>query len=236
MYMMYCIHHLTPRSPDQAKVCVRSEGASPGSTRAPSLPSLNEIDIHLPSPPQSPLDKEGPGYSHNYSLPSPHDNEMPMEVSSPENHLSTSTEPSSSTDTQRTTHLGSCTHHRHLQTDVGNHRTVSGKQGSIESSDSQEEPESCLIKDRTSSKSISASKSVHYHEETTNVDREYLCSTDTLDCEGDEPGEEELVEFCVGDVRKRLSQHSSAPKKTFQRDPEDPSGLCYPSTCTCVID
>lgn len=30
--------------------------------------------------------------------------------------------------------------------------------------------------------------------------------------------------FCVGDVRKRLTQHSSAPRKMFQRDPNDPSG------------
>jgi len=39
--------------------------------------------------------------------------------------------------------------------------------------------------------------------------------------------EEEEVQFCVGDVRKRLSQHSIAPRKTYQRDPQDPSGL-YP--------
>lgn len=44
---------------------------------------------------------------------------------------------------------------------------------------------------------------------------EYLCGAD----------EEDVVEFCVGDVRKRLSQHSTIPKKTFQRDPEDPSGV-----------
>ncbi len=36
--------------------------------------------------------------------------------------------------------------------------------------------------------------------------------------------DDEVVQFCVGDVRKRLSQHSTAPKRTYQRDPEDPSG------------
>lgn len=152
-----------------------------------------------------------------------------MEVSSPKNHLSTSTDASPSTDTQTTTHLASFTQHQHSQTDAENHRTLSCKQGSIDSSDSQEEPESCLIKDRTSSKSTPASKSVRYNEEAANVvDREYLSSTDTLGCESNETAEEEeMVEFCVGDVRKRLSQNSTAPKKTFQRDPEDPSGLCY---------
>ena len=36
--------------------------------------------------------------------------------------------------------------------------------------------------------------------------------------------EEGPTDFCVGDVRKRLTQHSSAPRKMFQRDPNDPSG------------
>ena len=35
--------------------------------------------------------------------------------------------------------------------------------------------------------------------------------------------------FSVGEVRRRLSNHVAAPKKTFKRDPEDPSGTC---TCT----
>lgn len=36
--------------------------------------------------------------------------------------------------------------------------------------------------------------------------------------------EEERVQFCVADVRKRLKDHSHTPKKLFRRDPEDPSG------------
>ena len=32
------------------------------------------------------------------------------------------------------------------------------------------------------------------------------------------------VFFSVGEVRRRLSKHVTAPKKTFKRDPEDPSG------------
>ena len=40
------------------------------------------------------------------------------------------------------------------------------------------------------------------------------------ECEGEEP-----VFFSVGEVRRRLSQHITAPKKTFDRDPEDPSGI-----------
>ena len=30
--------------------------------------------------------------------------------------------------------------------------------------------------------------------------------------------------FSVGEVRRRLSHHVTAPRKTFRRDPEDPSG------------
>ena len=37
---------------------------------------------------------------------------------------------------------------------------------------------------------------------------------------------EDIVQFCVADVRKRLNEHSHIPKKMFQRDPEDPSGQC----------
>lgn len=42
--------------------------------------------------------------------------------------------------------------------------------------------------------------------------------------EGSECGEEEeQTFFSVGDVRRRLSHHHAAPKKTFHRDPTDPS-------------
>ena len=42
-------------------------------------------------------------------------------------------------------------------------------------------------------------------------------------------GCEGVVFFSVGEVRRRLSHHVTAPKKTFRRDPDDPSGI-YTST------
>ena len=39
-------------------------------------------------------------------------------------------------------------------------------------------------------------------------------------------GCERAVFFSVGEVRRRLSHHVTAPRKTFNRDPEDPSGIC----------
>lgn len=36
--------------------------------------------------------------------------------------------------------------------------------------------------------------------------------------------DDEEVNFCVSDVRKRLKDHSHVPRKLFSRDPEDPSG------------
>lgn len=38
--------------------------------------------------------------------------------------------------------------------------------------------------------------------------------------------DDDTVQFCVADVRKRLKDHLHVPKKMFQRDPEDPSGMC----------
>ncbi len=42
------------------------------------------------------------------------------------------------------------------------------------------------------------------------------------------PAEEEQQkeQFCVADVRKRLTDHLKTPRKMFKRDPEDPSGVC----------
>ena len=40
-------------SPDQAKVCVRSEGASPSSTRSPSMPCLNDASAVRTSTPSN---------------------------------------------------------------------------------------------------------------------------------------------------------------------------------------
>ena len=37
-------------------------------------------------------------------------------------------------------------------------------------------------------------------------------------------GCEGVMFFSVGEVRRRLSQHVTAPKRNFKRDPEDPSG------------
>lgn len=47
----------------------------------------------------------------------------------------------------------------------------------------------------------------------------------------------ESVFFSVGEVRKRLSHHIAAPRRTFERDPQDPSGkLLCSSDPTCVRD
>lgn len=100
------------------------------------------------------------------------------------------------------------------------------KQASV---DSQEDLESCQIKDRTTSREFSPQHS------TQSFDREspLLGGSRGDDDEkgvggrgkGAEPANEEgPTNFCVGDVRKRLTQHSSAPRKMFQRDPNDPSG------------
>lgn len=40
----------------------------------------------------------------------------------------------------------------------------------------------------------------------------------------DNPEDEHDEQFCVADVRKRLTAHLNTPKKMFKRDPEDPSG------------
>ncbi len=90
------------------------------------------------------------------------------------------------------------------------------KQLSVESSGS----ESCLVKDRPGCV-ISEDVEVGGAECVTS---EGMGGAD----------EDEVVQFCVGDVRKRLSQHSMAPKRTYQRDPEDPSGD-LPQHCTCTF-
>ena len=46
-------------------------------------------------------------------------------------------------------------------------------------------------------------------------------------------GCEGVMFFSVGEVRRRLSRHVSAPRRTFKRDPEDPSGLWL---CCCSLD
>ena len=99
------------------------------------------------------------------------------------------------------------------------------KQANVDSQDL----ESCQIKDRTTNRDFSPQYS------TQSFDREspLLGGSRGDDDEkgaggrgnGAEPANEEgPTNFCVGDVRKRLTQHSSAPKKMFQRDPNDPSG------------
>lgn len=47
-------------------------------------------------------------------------------------------------------------------------------------------------------------------------------------------GCQQAMFFSVGEVRRRLSHHVSVPRKTFHRDPEDPSGThsISPSFCT----
>ena len=97
------------------------------------------------------------------------------------------------------------------------------------SMDSQEDLESCQLKDRTIARELSPQHSSQ------SFDREspLLDGSGRGDSErggggrdkGVEPANEEgTTNFCVGDVRKRLTQHSSAPRKMFQRDPNDPSG------------
>ncbi len=127
--------------------------------------------------------------------------ETPLEMStSQRNHLSTS---GASTEFVRPPHIVSSA--RNPGSDVD-------KQSSVESTDSSSEPESCLIKDRTGVGYVSVGGCEDAH----------ASSDGGVEVGGCE--DEEVVEFCVGDVRKRLSQHSTAPKKTYQRDPEDPSG------------
>ena len=45
-----------------------------------------------------------------------------------------------------------------------------------------------------------------------------------VESDGCAGGCEGVVFFSVGEVRRRLSHHVSAPRKTFKRDPDDPSG------------
>lgn len=42
--------------------------------------------------------------------------------------------------------------------------------------------------------------------------------------DGEKTLDEEVEQFCVADVRRRLSDQLNTPKKMFRRDPEDPSG------------
>jgi hypothetical protein len=97
--------------------------------------------------------------------------------------------------------------------------------------DSQEDLESCQIKDRTTSREFSPQHSAQ------SFDRESLLLGGSGKGDNDDENgysgrgkgvepvnEEGPTNFCVGDVRKRLTQHSSAPRKMFQRDPNDPSG------------
>ena len=42
--------------------------------------------------------------------------------------------------------------------------------------------------------------------------------------EGEGEGDDEPLFFSVSEVRRRLSQHITAPRRTFERDPDDPSG------------
>ena len=114
---------------------------------------------------------------------------------------------------------------------------VSDKQSSI---DSQEELESCQLKERTTRRDfhsqVSQSSSVGSGERVVTNGYGLLEASSASYESGrglSESGdgiesviEEEQMAFCVGDVRKRLTQHSSAPKKMFQRDPNDPSGMC----------
>ena len=97
--------------------------------------------------------------------------------------------------------------------------------------------ESCQVKERASTKA----EMVDEEEESCQTKDNDQLSGKLVDgvregkreeCEG----EDGPVFFSVGDVRKRLSQHHTAPKKTFERDPEDPSGRCikaFKSCCDC---
>ena len=104
---------------------------------------------------------------------------------------------------------------------------VSNKQASL---DHHNDLESCQLKDNTSTRAQSSqqgSQSV-LPRESLMLDR-YSVGDDkeSFSRRGErvEPvNEEGPTDFCVGDVRKRLTQHSTAPRKMFQRDPNDPSG------------
>ena len=108
-------------------------------------------------------------------------------------------------------------------------RVSNNKQTSV---DSQDDLESCQLKDRTTAKELSPQQSSQ------SIARESpLLEGSNGDIEGGVGRRGEGVEpvngegptnFCVGDVRKRLTQHSSAPRKMFQRDPNDPSGENIP--------
>lgn len=219
VYIFNCHSPQTPRSPDQAKVCVRSEGASPSYTRTSSSPTLNDTPSHLctsfASTDESPL----------------------IEVTTTHHDHLIIAERATSISVNS---AGQCSY---VCDDAQ-------KQLSTDSTDSSSEPESCLIKDRTSSSRLTMSGDKNVGS---------LCAevggcedTHTLGSEDVEVGgceDEDVVEFCVGDVRKRLSQHSTAPKKTYQRDPEDPSGETLTvhlyvnmytyqlsqCTCTCTV-
>ena len=60
-----------------------------------------------------------------------------------------------------------------------------------------------------------------------------------VESDGCAGGCEGVVFFSVGEVRRRLIQHVTAPRKTFRRDPEDPSGVCVfvccLFVCVCVL-
>lgn len=91
----------------------------------------------------------------------------------------------------------------------------------------------CVRSEETSPLSTRASSIPSLHEESgaaevyqTERQESVIVSKEesSTSVENSEMGTEENVEFCVADVRKRLKDNLHAPKKMFQRDPEDPSG------------
>ena len=154
-------------TPDQTKVCVRSEGGSPSTTRPPSVPSLNE---------------EQPPSGGQYSPPAPrfrlNDGSEPESRESKDQ--ATTTGDGENSGREKSKNL------RTLLTMNSGSSSVGGEDG-----------------DGVSGAGVSGA--------------------------GGEDGDsvngcEEAMSFCVGEVRKRLSIHSSARKRTFTRDPQDPSG------------
>ena len=222
-------------------MCVRSEGASPDSTCTSSTPSLDERDQHHID---GDNDSRAQLIRSTYRLTKEEletlescnfkDQEGVYNDQSPER---TQNSPSASTNRGNTVVV----------------MNGGSRQMSVEDGDSQEELESCQLKDRTSLSRLTSSSPHHVRvapaittaNERDNVNGFVLDVTvggdssrsseagESVESEGvgGEDGEEQ-IQFCVGDVRKRLSQHSVVPKKIFQRDPQDPSGVCV---CVCVL-
>lgn len=191
----------THSTPEQVKVCVHSEGTSPGTTRASSLPCLTDLCpqhqgnslIEHQAVSDCVLYPEDGHVAKERTLLRASVGDLTSTLVADEGY---ELKDSERTDSERV--------------------DFSKLNGVMEAERGDKGCECALGSMRTTFKQVSSSESGSVESDGV---RCVGATSESSEC-GE--GEEQLF-FSVGDVRRRLSHHHAAPKKSFHRDPADPS-------------